>query len=369
MLARSWPSGPGSVEPLDERARVQDDGCRRAASAIAGGPGAVERLRLVGPALVAEPGRGPELGEDDEVVARAARRRCPRPGRPGRRRARRRRSRAGPPRCACPSSSRTTRPSAEVVAASDHFRTHRETRGGAAGSEVVGAPRGGGGGARCRPCSSASPSRSAWRSRRRVSWRRGGTTGRPRRPPGRASAPRRTPTRSRPPGAGRPAASGPHGRLICPKKSGASSCSEPVSATPKNAWNEIVDEEDDEQHQRRPARRPRVDADEHPGEQVPGEEEVGEHQQVARVGRQRQLEQPGPVEDREAEEEQRRGDDRVGEHLHRPRVDDLEQQLARPPRAVRARPQRPQRERQRRRRARAAAARSSPRPCASPCAR
>ena len=33
---------------------------------------------------------------------------------------------------------------------------------------------------------------------------------------------------------------GPHGRLICSKKPGASTNCVPVSATPKKAWNEIV---------------------------------------------------------------------------------------------------------------------------------
>ena len=107
-------------------------------------------------------------------------------------------------------------------------------------------------------------------------------------------------------------------------------------------------EEDDEQHQRRPPRQPGVDADEHPDEQVPGEQEVGHHQQVPGVGRQRQLEQAGPVERREAEEEERRRDHRVREHPHRPRVHHLEQHLARPPRLVGAGLERAQRERHRR---------------------
>ena len=77
-------------------------------------------------------------------------------------------------------------------------------------------------------------------------------------------------------------------------------------------------EEDEQEDRRRPPGRARVDADEHPREEVSGEEEVGEHEQVARVRREGELEQRRPVERREAAEEEHRRHDRVRQLSHRP---------------------------------------------------
>ena len=230
-------------------------------------------------------------------------------------------------------------------------------------------PGAAGRGTRCRPCSSASPSRSAWRSLRRVSCssRRNHCT---------ATTTARTRVGASPnPQAISPArcwsasGSGPHGRLICPKKSGASRVSLPVSATPKNAWNEIV------------AKRmtSSISGDQRGG---PGSMPMSTQTNRYPVSRKWAIisrcpvwvvsdssNSAGPVERREAEEEQARRHDRVGEHPHRPRVHHLQQHLARPPGLVGPRLAAHAARASAAPRARAAAARSSRRPCASPCAR
>ena len=98
------------------------------------------------------------------------------------------------------------------------------------------------------------------------------------------------------------------------KKSGPAASVLPVMATPKKAWKAIVANRMTMSSSGDHRWRPGVDADEHPHEQVPREQEVDHHRDVPGVGAQGQLEQRRVVEDRQAEEEQGGRHDGVGEH-------------------------------------------------------
>ena len=71
-------------------------------------------------------------------------------------------------------------------------------------------------------------------------------------------------------------------------------------------------EEHDQPQGRCPLARPGVDANEDHGEQIAGQQEVDDHQDVAGVGRQGQLEQRRVVEDDEPEHKVDPGDNRIG---------------------------------------------------------
>ena len=318
VLASVRPSGPGSASrsTKDPACRVTPDLGRERRHG--GGPRPVERLGRVLPAPVVEAGRGPQLGQHDEVrearLRPPLRRRVPRsggrkgthhrrtPARRGPATARRRRSPPGSGRCAWSVDLLGLRPESleplvvgpqggVLVAVGLSVETHRLL--------TV-------------PCEPLACDEDREDEGRRL-----------------AEAPRDlTGTVLVGEGVRRPR------QVDLLEEVGGEHEGRAAQRDTEERVERDRGEQDDEQDRRRPPRRTGVDADEHPREEVAGEEEVGEHEQVARVRREGELEQRRPVERREAAEEEHGGDDRVREHLHGPGVDDLEDELARPPRAV-----------------------------------